>query len=94
MEDNATYEKQNFTLSENERKEKILLDFFLLLNEIDTKIENKKLAKELKKNATELANELQDIFKIEISKKNISDYITLKNSNFDKELLRLAKYLQ
>lgn len=94
MEDTPTYEKQNVTLSETERKEKLLLDFFLLQHEIETKVENKKILKELKKSTLELTIELQNILNIEISKKSISDYITLKNSSFDKELLRLAKYLQ
>lgn len=94
MEDTPTYETQNFKLSENEKKEKILLDFFYLENEIETKIEDKKVSKNLKKITKLIAENLQKELNIEVSKKNISDYILLKNSNFDSDLLRLTKFLK
>lgn len=85
--------EQNFRLTDFERKEKILLDFFYLKNEIETKVEDKKTLRDLKKTINEMESSLMDFFEIDIPKKNITNYINLKNSDFDEEILRLAKYL-
>lgn len=94
MENEHTYQKQTLALTEAEKKEKILLDLFYLESEFETKIEDKKLVKSLKKITKEIASDLQNELQIEVNKKSISDYILLKNSKFDSEFLRLAKFLK
>lgn len=93
MEDQKEYKVQS-KLDENEIKEKILLDLHHLKTKINTLKNDKKELIELKKITTGIETSLETIFKINIPIKTKKDYINLKNSNFDADLLRLSKYLK
>ena len=53
-----------------------------------------KTKSELKKIITDIEKDLANIFQINIPLKTKKDYINLKNSKFDPDLLRLSKYLK
>ena len=90
MEDN----NNNNQFSEHEKKEKLILDIHYLKSIIESKIENKKVARELKKCCSEIEENLNQIVSMDVSKKNIKNYIQLKNSNFDEEILKLTRYIK
>ena len=87
-------ENQKIKFSDAEQKEKLILDFYYLKSLIESKIENKKVARELKKCCSEIEENLNQIVSMDVSKKNIKNYIQLKNSKFDDEILKLTKYMK
>ena len=93
MEENNNNNNNN-QFSENEQKEKLILDIHYLKSIIESKIENKKVARELKKCCKEIEENLNQIVSVDVSKKNIKNYIQLKNSNFDHYILQLTKYIK
>lgn len=92
MEDQSNYIVKS-ELTENEQKEKMLLDLYFLKTKISSSKSDKKEAAELKKIITEIEKDMEGILKINIPLKTKKDYINLKNSKFDPDLLRLSKYL-
>lgn len=93
MEDQSNYIVKS-ELTENEQKEKMLLDLYFLKTKISNSNNDKKEASELKKIITEIEKDMEGILKINIPLKTKKDYINLKNSKFDPDLLRLSKYLK
>lgn len=93
METQAPYEPNNKFTTE-EKKEKFVLDLFYIKNQINSSNGEKIDLKEIKKNLSQLETDLQSFFQIEISNKTKKDYVNLKNTKFDEELFRLAKYLK
>lgn len=89
---NQEIDKNQF--SEHEQKEKLILDFYYLKSLIESKIENKKVAREIKKCCSEIEENLNQIVSMDVSKKNIKNYIQLKNSKFDDDILKLTKYIK
>lgn len=92
-------EKTNNILSElkftdDEKKEKFFLELAYYNHKVETTIEDKKQLKEFKNIYTDLENSLKEVLKYEVPAKTIKNYITLKESDFDSELLRLAKFLK
>ena len=87
-------ENQKIKFSDAEQKEKLILDFNYLISIIESKIDDKKVIRELKKSYSEIENNLKLILNLEVSKKNIKNYIQLKNSKFDDEILKLTKYIK
>lgn len=75
-------------LSEEETKEKILLEINYLIHQIDLG----KL-KEIKKNLKQIDGDLKKLFNSNLSSKTYKDYIQLKETKFDENLLKLSKYL-
>ena len=71
-----------------------ILDLFYIKNQINSSNGEKIDLKEIKKNLSQLETDLQSFFQIEISNKTKKDYVNLKNTKFDEELFRLAKYLK
>ena len=86
-------EKGNVFLSEEEKKEKLILDFFYLKSEINSSSIGDKNLKEIKKLAATFEKDLEDLLQINVSMKNKKDYINLKKTNLDQSLLKLAKFL-
>lgn len=91
--------KTNNILSEleftdDEKKEKLLLELAYYNHKVESTIEDKKHLKEFKKTYADLENSLKEILNFEVPAKNIKSYIQLKESTFDSEFLRLAKYLK
>lgn len=86
-------EKGNVFLSEEEKKEKLKLDFFYLKSEINSSNVGEKNLKEIKKIAATFEKDLEDLLQINVSMKNKKDYINLKKTNLDQSLLNLAKFL-
>ena len=87
-------ENQKIKFSDAEQKEKLILDFNYLISIIESKIDDKKVIRELKKSYSEIENNLKLVLNLEVSKKNIKNYIQLKNSKFDDEILKLTKYIK
>jgi hypothetical protein len=87
-------ENKKIQFSDAEQKEKLILDFYYLINIIESKIDEKKAIRELKKSYSEIENNLKLVLNLEVSKKNIKNYIQLKNSNFNNDILKLTKYLK
>jgi hypothetical protein len=87
-------ENQKIQFSDAEQKEKLILDFYYLISIIESKINDKKVKRELKKSYSEIENNLKKVLNLEVSKKNIKTYIQLKNSNFNNDILKLTKYLK
>lgn len=87
-------ENQKIQFSDTEQKEKLILDFNYLINIIESKIDDKKVIRELKKSYSEIENNLKLVLNLKVSKKNIKNYIQLKNSKFDDEIIKLTKYLK
>ena len=87
-------ENQKIKFSDAEQKEKLILDFNYLISIIESKIDDKKVIRELKKSYSEIENNLKLILNLEVSKKNIKNYIQLKNSKFDDDILKLTKYIK
>lgn len=81
-------------LTDDEKKEKLFLEFAYFNHKIESKITDKKELKELKNIYSSLESSLKDVLKYEVSKKNIASYIHLKESDFDPEIIRLAKFLK
>ena len=75
-------------LSEEETKEKILLEINYLIHQIDLG----KL-KEIKKKLKQIDGDLKKLFNSNLSSKTYKDYIQLKETKFDENLLKLSKYL-
>lgn len=80
-----------FTIEE--KKEKLLLDIFFIKNQLGSSNSEKIDTKEIKKNLSQLETDLESFFEIQVSNKTKKDYVNLKNTKFDEELFRLAKYL-
>ncbi|WP_312820424.1 hypothetical protein [Kaistella carnis] len=93
MEDQSNYIVKS-ELTDNEQKEKMLLDLYYLKTKITSLKNDKKESAELKKIITDIEKDLEIIFQINIPLKTKKDYINLKNSKFDPDLLRLSKYLK
>lgn len=91
---NKSKENQKIKFSDAEQKEKLILDFNYLISIIESKIDDKKVIRELKKSYSEIENNLKLILNLEVSKKNIKNYIQLKNSKFDDDILKLTKYIK
>jgi hypothetical protein len=87
-------ENQKIQFSDAEQKEKLILDFNYLISIIESKIDDKKVIRELKKSYSEIENNLKLVLNLKVSKKNIKNYIQLKNSKFDDEIIKLTKYLK
>jgi hypothetical protein len=87
-------ETENKIFTEAEQKEKLILDFNYLISIIESKIDDKKVIRELKKSYSEIENNLKLVLNLKVSKKNIKNYIQLKNSKFDDEIIKLTKYLK
>jgi hypothetical protein len=87
-------ETENKIFTEAEQKEKLILDFYYLISIIESKINDKKVIRELKKSYSEIENNLKLVLNLKVSKKNIKNYIQLKNSKFDDEIIKLTKYLK
>jgi|LakMenE01Jun11ns_1017448.scaffolds.fasta_scaffold9558182_3 hypothetical protein len=87
-------ENQKIQFSDTEQKEKLILDFNYLISIIESKIDDKKVIRELKKSYSEIENNLKLVLNLKVSKKNIKNYIQLKNSKFDDEIIKLTKYLK
>ena len=93
MEDQSNYIVKS-ELTDNEQKEKMLLDLYYLKTKIMSLKNDKKESAELKKIITDIEKDLANILGINIPLKTKKDYINLKNSKFDPDLLRLSKYLK
>lgn len=93
MEDQAPFRNQN-SLSNDEKKEKLILDFFYLKSEINSTNGDAKDLREIKKLANNFEKDLEDLLQIDVPLKNKKNYINLKKNNFDKSLLKLAKFLE
>lgn len=93
MEDQSNYIVKS-ELTDNEQKEKMLLDLYYLKTKITSLKNDKKESAVLKKIITDIEKDLEIIFQINIPLKTKKDYINLKNSKFDPDLLRLSKYLK
>ena len=93
MEDQSNYIVKS-ELTDNEQKEKMLLDLYYLKTKITSLKNDKKESAELKKIITDIEKDLANILGINIPLKTKKDYINLKNSKFDPDLLRLSKYLK
>lgn len=93
MEDQAPFKNQN-ALSNDEKKEKLILDFFYLKSEINSTNGDAKDLREIKKLVNNFEKDLEDLLQIDVPLKNKKDYINLKKTNFDKSLLKLAKFLE
>ena len=87
-------ENQKIKFSDAEKKEKLILDFNYLISIIESKIDDKKVIRELKKSYSEIENNLKLVLNLEVSKKNIKNYIKLKNSKFNDDILKLTKYIK
>ena len=87
-------ENQKIKFSDAEQKEKLILDFNYLISIIESKIDDKKVIRELKKSYSEIENNLLLVLNLEVSKKNIKNYIQLKNSKFNDDILKLTKYIK
>ena len=75
-------------LTDDEKKEKILLDLNYFLFQLDSG-----KTKKIKKNLKQIETDLKAIFNTTISSKTYKDYIQLKETKFDENLLKLSKYL-
>ncbi|WP_147474448.1 hypothetical protein [Chryseobacterium nematophagum] len=89
---NNILSKLQFT--DDEKKEKFLLELAYYNHKVESNIEDKKQLKELKSIYADLENSLKEVIKFEVPAKNIKNYIQLKESAFDSDLLRLTKYLK
>lgn len=76
------------TLTENEKKEKILLEMHYILSQF----EDGKL-KENKKLLNKIVGEISEVFNITLPQKTIKSFLQLKETKIDEELLKLRKYL-
>ena len=75
-------------LTDEEKKEKILLEINYILHSI-----NSDKLKDVKKNLKQIDSEIKSLFGTNISMKTYKDYIQLKETKFDENLLKLSKYL-
>lgn len=75
-------------LTDEEKKEKILLEINYILHSIDSD-----KPKDVKKNLKQIESEIKSLFGTNISTKTYKDYIQLKETKFDENLLKLSKYL-
>lgn len=87
-------ELSEITFTDEEKKEKLFLELAYFNHKIESKITDKRELKEFKTIYSDLENSLKDVLKYEVPKKNIANYIQLKESDFDPELIRLAKFLK
>lgn len=76
------------TLTDDEKKEKILLEMHYILAQFD---ENK--LKENKKSLNKILGEISEVFQINLPQKTIKNFIQLKETKIDEDLLKLRKYL-
>lgn len=93
MEETKPYNSTS-KLSNDEEKEKLILDFYFLRSEINSLDTDKKNLTEIKKISQNIEKKLEEFLQINIPLKTKKDYINLKNSKFDPDLLRLSKYLK
>ena len=93
MEETKPYNSTS-KLSNDEEKEKLILDFYFLRSEINSLDTDKKNLTEIKKISQNIEKKLEEFLEINIPLKTKKDYINLKNSKFDPDLLRLSKYLK
>lgn len=102
MEENRNHEESTKTnnilsdlqFTDDEKKEKFFLELAYYNHKVESTIADKKQLKEFKNIYADLENSLKEVLKFEVPAKNIKNYIQLKESSFDSELLRLAKYLK
>jgi hypothetical protein len=62
-------ENQKIQFSDTEQKEKLILDFNYLISIIESKIDDKKVIRELKKSYSEIENNLKLVLNLKVSKK-------------------------
>jgi hypothetical protein len=92
---------ENVKQFDNDKATKILLEMYFLretfksidLKKEDTKEAQKKM-KSIEKTFSTLEKDLNEIFKIEINSNTKKMYLKLKDGDFGKELLEVAKYLE
>ena len=58
-------ENQKIQFSDTEQKEKLILDFNYLISIIESKIDDKKVIRELKKSYSEIENNLKKVLNLE-----------------------------
>lgn len=93
MEETKPYNSTS-KLSNDEEKEKLILDFYFLRSEINSLDTDKKNLTEIKKISQKIEKKLEEFLQIEIPLKTKKDYVNLKKTNLDESLLRFAKYLK
>lgn len=93
MEETKPYNSTS-KLSNDEEKEKLILDFYFLRSEINSLDTDKKNLTEIKKISQNIEKKLEEFLQIEIPLKTKKDYVNLKKTNLDESLLRFAKYLK
>lgn len=93
MEETKPYNSTS-KLSNDEEKEKLILDFYFLRSEINSLDTDKKNLTEVKKISQKIEKKLEEFLQIEIPLKTKKDYVNLKKTNLDESLLRFAKYLK
>ena len=81
-------------LTDNEQKEKMLLDLYYLKTKIMSLKNDKKESAELKKIITDIEKDLANILGINIPLKTKKDSIHLTTSHFDPDSLRLSHSLK
>lgn len=92
---------ENVKQFDNDKATKVLLEMYFLketfksidLKKEETKEVQKKM-KSIEKTFATLEKDLNDIFKIEINSNTKKMYLKLKDGDFGKELLEVAKYLE
>lgn len=93
MEETKPYNSAS-KLSNEEEKEKLILDFYFLRSEINSLDIDKKNLTEIKKISQTIEKKLEEFLQIDIPLKTKKDYVNLKKTNLDESLLRFAKYLK
>lgn len=93
MEETKPYNSAS-KLSNEEEKEKLILDFYFLRSEMNSLDTDKKNLTEIKKISQNIEKKLEEILQIDIPLKTKKDYVNLKKTNLDESLLRFAKYLK
>ena len=93
--DTNNCEKNLPLLSQNEIKEKTILEFVYLKNIIEKLLSENDHAE--KKNIVKLLkcfeNDLENVLETKISSKEKATYLQLKTSGFDSTILKLSKYI-
>lgn len=92
MEEMQQY-KTTSQLSNEEQKEKLILDFFYLKSEINSIEKDKKNLSYLKKLSNSFEKNLESFLETEIPLKTKKDYVNFKKTKFDEKFLRLTKFL-
>lgn len=96
---NATELEENISLSDLEKKQKLILEisyfrteFEKLLNE-NSKNYDSKSFKNLLKLSKKIEKDAEEILDIKISSKEKNIYSELKNSNFDSSIIKMSKFI-